>query len=371
MSQTVILMIGLILIPVFLSTMFIPYWTRKTESFGVSIPEEFYGSSILKKLRKKYVYRTGILSVITGGAYVYGSSLLEGNEQAISTLIAIVTGMYIIISFLVYLVFHQKMKQLKKEQEGTWTKKSQLVVIHTNFRQQKLTYSNFWFSISFFIAIITLFIALQNYQQIPERIPMQYDFSGEVTNWATKSYRSILIMPLMQVYLTLLFLLVNVIIAKAKQQVNAENPEESMQKNVIFRRRWSAFIIITGIGLSLLFLFIQLTFIYSIPTQLITIIPLLYSFGVIIGTIWLAITTGQGGSRVTAKSKTGDGTIIDRDDDQYWKLGIFYFNKNDPAIFLEKRFGVGWTNNWAHPLSWIIIIGIILLAIGIPYLLGA
>lgn len=35
------------------------------------------------------------------------------------------------------------------------------------------------------------------------------------------------------------------------------------------------------------------------------------------------------------------GNIIDRDDDQYWKLGMFYFNKNDSTLFLEKRFGVG------------------------------
>ncbi|MDY0407541.1 DUF5808 domain-containing protein [Paracerasibacillus soli] len=59
--------------------------------------------------------------------------------------------------------------------------------------------------------------------------------------------------------------------------------------------------------------------------------------------------------------------ILQHDDDQYWKLGIFYFNKNDPSIFIEKRFGIGWTNNWAHPLSWIIFGGIIFIAIAITW----
>src|SRR5699024_1651964 len=54
---------------------------------------------------------------------------------------------------------------------------------------------------------------------------------------------------------------------------------------------------------------------------------------------------------------------IDRDDDRYWKLGQFYVNKNDPSIFIEKRFGVGCTINWAHPLSWVFIFGIIALPI--------
>ncbi|MDV2687407.1 DUF5808 domain-containing protein, partial [Alkalihalophilus lindianensis] len=65
-----------------------------------------------------------------------------------------------------------------------------------------------------------------------------------------------------------------------------------------------------------------------------------------------------------------NGKVMDRDDDRYWKLGVFYFNPKDPAIFLEKRFGIGWTNNWAHPLSWVFIIVVILLAVGLPILLG-
>lgn len=56
--------------------------------------------------------------------------------------------------------------------------------------------------------------------------------------------------------------------------------------------------------------------------------------------IILSFTVGQGGSRLKGKNiKTGQTSknVMNRDDDKYWKLGIFYFNKNDPAIFLEKK----------------------------------
>ena len=43
-----------------------------------------------------------------------------------------------------------------------------------------------------------------------------------------------------------------------------------------------------------------------------------------------------------------------------WKLGVFYFNRNDPALFVEKRFGIGWTLNLAHPASWVITIATLL-----------
>ncbi|WP_256200813.1 DUF5808 domain-containing protein [Virgibacillus halodenitrificans] len=39
-------------------------------------------------------------------------------------------------------------------------------------------------------------------------------------------------------------------------------------------------------------------------------------------------------------------------------------------MFLEKRFGIGWTANMARPMSWVILLAIILLAIGIPLLLN-
>ncbi len=40
-----------------------------------------------------------------------------------------------------------------------------------------------------------------------------------------------------------------------------------------------------------------------------------------------------------------------------WKLGIFYFNKEDKRLFIPKRFFFGWTFNIANPFSIIIISG--------------
>lgn len=34
-----------------------------------------------------------------------------------------------------------------------------------------------------------------------------------------------------------------------------------------------------------------------------------------------------------------------------WKWGVFYFNKADKRIFPPKYAGIGWTINFANPLS--------------------
>ena len=48
----------------------------------------------------------------------------------------------------------------------------------------------------------------------------------------------------------------------------------------------------------------------------------------------------------------------------YWKWGIFYFNPDDPRIIVPKRLEwLGWTLNFAQPISLIIIGGVFLISI--------
>ncbi|AKA74583.1 hypothetical protein SULI_12390 [Saccharolobus solfataricus] len=46
-------------------------------------------------------------------------------------------------------------------------------------------------------------------------------------------------------------------------------------------------------------------------------------------------------------------------DDKYWKGGIIYVNPNDPRIWVPKRDGLGYTLNFGHGISILIILAII------------
>lgn len=361
-----IIWISIILfIPIFINLIGMPYWTRRTESFGVSIPSDVYMDEKLKKMRKQYASAMTAFSIVILFIFYFIVGKYSPNDgETMGIVLSITILGFMIISFLIYLVFHKQMKQLKEKEK--WNEqRQQKIVLQTNFYQQKLIHSNYWFLIAFALVAVTLFITFTQYGRIPERIPMQYDFFGEVTNWAEKSYRSVLIMPITQIYMIALFMFINWMIGRSKQQLNAQNPDGSIEQNIIFRRRWSVFLIASGILLTVLFSVIQLSFIYSILTTYVTIISLMITAIMIIGAIVLAIITGQGGSRVK-NVRTTDDTLINHDDDHYWKLGQFYFNRKDPSLFLEKRFGVGWTINLANPLAWLILIGII----GIPLFLS-
>ncbi|MCY9663094.1 DUF5808 domain-containing protein [Paenibacillus chondroitinus] len=50
---------------------------------------------------------------------------------------------------------------------------------------------------------------------------------------------------------------------------------------------------------------------------------------------------------------------MDDKDRKHYKLGIFYYNPDNKSIFVPKRLGLGWTINFARPISWIIIFAIV------------
>src|SRR5216684_4997141 len=50
-----------------------------------------------------------------------------------------------------------------------------------------------------------------------------------------------------------------------------------------------------------------------------------------------------------------------RDDDRYWYGGFFYNNPDDPAVFVPKRYGLGWTVNFGHPRGKLFLIATLLL----------
>jgi uncharacterized membrane protein len=53
----------------------------------------------------------------------------------------------------------------------------------------------------------------------------------------------------------------------------------------------------------------------------------------------------------------------DRTPDACWKLGIFYFNPADPAVFVAKRFGVGYTFNFANRWSWLMLVALLVVVV--------
>ena len=79
----------------------------------------------------------------------------------------------------------------------------------------------------------------------------------------------------------------------------------------------------------------------------------------------------SGGSRFGSASESGRGNP-----DDCWKYGVFYFNRDDPALFVPKRFGLnlGYTLNFANRWSWVVLVVSLLPAVALivwlPHVVG-
>jgi hypothetical protein len=58
-----------------------------------------------------------------------------------------------------------------------------------------------------------------------------------------------------------------------------------------------------------------------------------------------------------------------RPPDEGW-TGFFYSNPKDPALFVPKRFGIGYTLNFGNPMSWVVL-ALIFALVSVPLILSA
>jgi uncharacterized membrane protein len=56
-----------------------------------------------------------------------------------------------------------------------------------------------------------------------------------------------------------------------------------------------------------------------------------------------------------------DTGLTHRDDDKYWRGGLFYINRDDHALMVPRRFGLGWTVNFGNPGAAMLLAGVVAL----------
>lgn len=332
----------------------IPGTTRKNIYFGIRVPEEEKENIKLKEIHKSYI-RENILVSIPVIALLSYWGYKSSNLVLITTL---PTFIYIGILFLVYLHANYKVEKLKREEK--WEKPKDEIVVDLKFSKEKIkagNISSLWFLIPIAIALVNLAVGLSLSPTLPDKVPSHWDLQGNLDGYMDKTM-FIWFMPLTQLGMVGVLFFVYKVIGWSKQEISSKNPEKSVKKNIIFRRVWSLYILVMSIVMNFLF---TLTSFYSfgiIGGSVNTIINLFWIFTilVVVGSIIISIKVGQGGSRLKL-NKDEQYEERNRDDDRLWKLGnTIYYNPEDPALFIEKRFGVGWTVNAGKPLGMFFII---------------
>lgn len=337
--------------------------TRRNIYLGVRIPEEHRQDPELVNLGKEFIranFLIGLpaIAALTGFMYVF---------KGLTSFMISVFG-YIILLFVIYFKYNKKAKLLKEKNSWLHTKKQE-IIIDTNFSKEKRKQSlpsSWWFIIPLLLIAVNLIVNFNYYEFLPDRVPTHWDFNGKVNGYQNKSTFLIYEMPLFQLFITGVMFISFKGIGWSKQELSGINPEESKERNRVFRRSWGIFFILTAVAINIIFTMgnFQIMQVTNINNNLSTFVILGFAFFMTVGSIVLSVKVGQGGSRLKFKAETSEKPIYHRDDDKYWILAnSIYYNPDDPAVFVEKRFGIGWTVNAGTAIGKAIYAGTVLLLI--------
>jgi len=98
------LILILMFLPISASVIFMPYFTRDTVSFGISVSTDMYYSEPLRALRKRYVFLSSILYTLLLLFCLVGSSLSDALQQEMIIGISVIS--LVVISMIINLLFY-------------------------------------------------------------------------------------------------------------------------------------------------------------------------------------------------------------------------------------------------------------------------
>ena len=207
-----------------------------------------------------------------------------------------------------------------------------------------------------------------HWQHIPARLPVHWTLDGQPDVWAARSLSAVF-SPLLIAAMTLVALtLLRYGTAHWVRPIYADGPNGRRES----RFRSAISLLLLAIEYWIAVLFSSLALRPLLPTALqrpsaaTVLLPGLIAIALTGVLMWL----GQGGSRMGSAPQVTDSLtpVGDRTEDRFWKFGVFYFNPDDPSVMVEKRFGLGYTVNFARPAAWMIILVPLLAIIGFSVL---
>lgn len=335
----------------------VPYLLKPTIVFGVTIPSSHTKEPKLMAYKRLYSLITAGVGIVLIVGFILWTTIANATEEKTVFYGLAIQFAILFISMALYFLLHAKTSRLKREQKwGADLKEVRIIDIAIRTADEMLPWHIYFVPILMTIGMI-VYTATQ-YAHLPDLIPTHWGIDGSPDTFSPKTPFSAIALLLILLVMQGMMLAINELTKKSGIKINAMNKKKSRAQQLSFRKYTSWFLFATVLLMTILLSFLQLTTIHADfgnPILLLGV-PLGFLIIILILTALYAFKVGQSGSRLDVDiiDEETEG-ITNYDDDQYWKAGIFYVNKNDPSFFVEKRFGVGWTLNYGNPLGYLII----------------
>ncbi|GCF11278.1 DUF1648 domain-containing protein [Dictyobacter arantiisoli] len=361
---TMVILMDILSLAVLLFAWFWPNMMQPTLPFGVRIPPDRIQAPIIAHARREYRLSLLVIAllVVASGWFLY-AELLAGPGSLLVTLILL---------FLAFFSAHTRIAQVKAR-EDWYAGLRQVVMTDTDLHQVNTKISWLWLLPSLLLLAAMIVIAIVRYPALPAVIPTHFGLNGQPDAWTTKA-AGLLTTFIPTILINALILGLAYFPPVLRQQIDPTNPKADIQRQRLMRQDLTKILLgmITFVNVVFLMTMLMVTNVLSGDYS-----SLLFS-AIMGGAILLIlgllayvgyITARRNHTQADATSQgTPKDTVVTRDDDRFWPGGIFYNNPDDPAIFVSKRFGLGGTINFGHPIGKAITVVFIVFIVGIVIL---
>ena len=316
--------------------------------FGVRIPKKYTEIKEIKDLERDYkriiLLSFSILVVLFN---LISFIFIDSSEEVISLILGVTTIISIILNIGIYFIYNIRLKKLKEKNNWKY-EGNNVVIVDTTLRKpkkdEKYKALNDWI----FVAPIILPIFL---------LILTYVRREDIIKYGTfEIYK----FPIIGIIMCLFMYLLAKISLRARVDLNSTNIESTIKFKKKIKRLISLFFLVSELGVIILYSIIQLGIIYNFYSS--KLIEYTNIFVTIVMIIFVLVFIKIGIKERNTEEKI-DQEEAYKDDDKHWILGMFYYNKNDPAFMIEKRVGLGYTINFANIKALILTILIILFSI--------
>lgn len=367
LATLTILLLALLALAVGLFLAAVPYLMPPNECFAVTVPPGAQENPAVIALKHRYAATMAVVSVIAAAASAFAALSLIGSAQhadnALAAVLLVTAALLVpaVASFALMVHYRTRVQALKRKNGWAATTRLHAAVIG----EEDLPHAPSLAWNLLYLAIIgaTLALGLLLYPAMPDMIPIHADLTGAQVTYAPKTPASVFGMTLgTEAVLAAVFTLTHPIIIHAKRPTDPSAPATSSLAYALYLRAQTIFLLAVGVVLTAV---LGVAFMLSsagIFTMSQAGAAILFACVlIVVGCIALSLVYGQNGTRLFARM--ADGAALPDDDDEHWKLGTFYLNRDDAALFVPKRFGIGWTMNLARPGAWAALAAILLIAL--------
>ncbi len=224
--------------------------------------------------------------------------------------------------------------------------------------------------------LFAILYAASHYPELPDRIPIHFGPSGEPDGWAERSWAAILLMPTMTLVMGVILAGAALLVGRVRLAVRSGDQGVSRAAQERFRRALSDYLAVIGL-LTTAALAVGSVSIVEValgreaalhPTFLVLMIAMVV--WALAGVVVIGLRVGQGGARLE-EAAAGEPLTGGLADNRRWRLGLFYVNPDDPALFVEQRFGLGYTLNFGNRTAVVLLLAFLLFMVGLMVVVTA